>query len=358
MAAREQGNPSAFNDAGRRARKLLDDARASVAAFLHARSDEVVFCASGSEANTLALRGVVASARLPHAVTTAIEHPSVLETLRGSPASVSVVRPDREGRVSADAVIAAIEPNTVIVSVMYANNETGSVQPIHQISKAIREWRRKRGTSLPYLHVDACQASAWLPMDVQALGADLFVLNGAKVHGPRGIAALYVRRGIQITPQVSGGNQELGRRAGTEDVPGAVGFATALTLIKQSDSGRVAALRDQFYVQLPTILSDVRINSPQTGPRLPNIISISIAGASSEELLLALDQVGIRAGAGSACTAHRVEPSHVLVAMKVPGQYLSGALRFSLSRDTRKADIEQLLRVLPRVVNTVRKRRP
>jgi len=355
-ASKEAGNPSAFNDAGRRARKILDEARASVAAFLHARSDELVFCSSGSEANDLALNGVLAAGKQSHVVTTAIEHPSVLETLRNASANVSVIKPDREGRVSAEAVCAAITPSTVIVSVMYANNETGAVQPIQRIAKGIRAWRRRKGTMLPYLHVDACQASAWLPVDVQALGADLLVLNGAKVHGPRGVAALYVRRGINIVPRVRGGNQESGHRAGTEDLPSIVGLAQALALVRPSDGDRIAKIQDRFYARFPVLVPAGRINSPQNGPRLPNIINVSIPDVTSEELLLALDRVGIRAGAGSACTAHRVEPSHVLVAMGVPKPYLSGALRFSLSRDTKNTDIQRLFTVLPRVIRAIQAR--
>jgi len=291
-----------------------------------------------------------------HTVATAIEHPSVLEALRGLKRRTTHVRPDNEGIVSVGGVMAAIKPDTAVVSVMYANNEVGSVQPIKRIARAIRELRKKRRSPYPYLHVDACQATAWLPMDVQALGADLVVLNGTKAYGPRGIAALYVRRGVRLSPQTLGGQQELGRRAGTEDVPGAAGLAHALELVKPSDAVRVGKLWDGFMARLPAILPDARYNGPAPAHSLPNIINISVPGTSSEELLLALDRVGIRAGAGSACTAHRVEPSHVLVAMGVPRPYLGGTLRFSLSRTTTKADLGRLAAVLPRVVATVRSR--
>jgi cysteine desulfurase len=357
----EAGNPSAFNAAGRRARARLETARIDVARFLNARSDEVVFCASGSEANNLAISGVgdAITGRGNHVVATPIEHLSVLGPVRQLVRrswKASMVPVDGFSRVTAEDVAKLLKAKTRLVSVMYANNEIGTVQPIKAIARVIRDWRRAHRTPYPYFHVDACQATTTLPMDVQALGVDLLTLNGAKAHGPRGAAALFVRRGIVVKPQVLGGNQEFGFRAGTEDVASAVGLATALGLIKKEDGARVAGLRDYFLGRLSDILPDARLNGPVGRERLANNINISIPGVSSEGLLLELDRYGMRAGAGSACTAHHVEPSHVLVATGTPRRFLSGALRFSLSRMTTKADVERLIQVLPKVVAAVRRR--
>jgi cysteine desulfurase len=346
LAASEAGNPSSFNEAGRRAHKLLESARADVARFLNARSSEIVFCASGSEANSLALSGV------KQILTQPTEHLSVLSS---AGKRVWFVPVDDVGLVNPDDIAKAITKNTTIVSIMYANNEIGTIQPIKQIAKVIRDWRKKHRAPYPYFHVDACQATPWLPMDVQALGVDLLTLNGSKVHGPRGIAVLYVRRGVQMAPQILGGSQEYGLRAGTENVPGAVGLAKALSLINKNDSEKVANLRDYFMTRLSSVLPDARVNGIVGSQRLANNINISIPGCTSEELLLELDKHGIRAGSGSACTAHSVEPSHVLKAIGTPKKYLDGVLRFSLSRDTSKADIERLIEILPLAIRRVQK---
>jgi cysteine desulfurase len=346
-ALRVYGNPSSYNNAGRSARAQLARAREGVARFLNCRPSEVVFCASGSEANALAL------AHRREILTQPTEHQSVLAAAGKHARMLSV---DAQGLVHPEELVRMLHRSTEVVSVMYANNEVGAVQPIKKIAAAIRAWRRKHQTALPYLHVDACQATAWLPMDVQALGADLVTLNGAKAYGPHGTAVLYVRRGVPVYSQVLGGDQEGGRRAGTEDVAGATGLAEALATIRPADALRVSRLRDHAIAGICAAFPDARLNGPNDRERLANNINISVLGASSEDLLLELDAHGIRAGAGSACTAHAVEPSHVLVAMGVPRKYLGGALRFSLSRHTTRAEVDALIRVLPRVVATARSR--
>jgi cysteine desulfurase len=352
-ASREYGNPSSFNDAGRRARKMLDDSRRHVARFLGARPGEIVFCASGSEANTLALSG---AGRI---LTQPTEHPSVLHSAGKRAHLVSV---DEAGCVDPDGIARAIRAGTDIVSVMYANNETGTIQPIKKIGRVIREYRRMHHRPYPLFHVDACQATAWLPMNVQELGVDLLTINGAKIHGPHGTAALFIRRGVQLAPRVFGGDQEHGLRAGTEDVAGAAGLAAALRLIRKGDALRVGGLRRFLLDQLPVIIPGIRINGTIVGNALPNIVNVSIPDVSSEWLLLELDRRGIRAGSGSACTAHRVKPSHVLVAMDVPRRSLGGVLRISMSRFTTQKEVEAFLRKLPKAVvscyNTPRSRYP
>lgn len=345
-AMREPGNPASFNGAGRRARKALDDARAAVARFLNARPGEVMFCSGGSEANRRALTGIAGRG---HLITTAVEHRSVLDVadeLRGRGWSVSVLPVDGEGRVAAQEVAAALRRDTKLVSVMYANNEVGTLQPVAAVAKAVREHRRRNKSAYPYLHVDASQAAAWLPMDVQALGADMLTLNGAKVHGPHGVAVLFVRRGVRAAVGVS-----------AEDGALAGGLAEALRLVRPRDAKRVARLRGRLCDGIRRAVPDARFNGASGESALPSIISISVPGTTSEDLLLELDTHGVRAGAGSACTAHSVEPSHVLEAMRVPRKYLEGTLRISLSRLTTVADIAGFLRVLPRAVAAARRRR-
>lgn len=340
------GHPGAFNDAGRRASAALEESRAGVAEFLGARPGEIVFCASGSEANRLALTGFTGKG---HLVTVATEHQSVLDAardLRRRGWSVTVLPVDGEGSVSPRDVAAALRRGTKVVSVMYANNEIGTIQPIRAIAKIIRDYRRRTGGPFPYLHVDASQAAAWLPMEVHTLGADLLTLNGAKVHGPRGIAALYVRRGVPVTVDGGEGDPAL-----------AAGLAEAVRRIRPIDAVRVARLRDDAIAGILRALPGARLNGPAGDGRTAGNINVSIPETTSEELLLELDHRGIRAGAGSACTAHSVEPSHVLRAIGLPRKHLGGVLRISLSRMTTASDIRALLRALPAAVAAVRRRR-
>lgn len=357
-ASRFCGNPSSLHSAGREVAEILNDARVGIARFLNARPDEIVLCASGSEANTLALCGVAQEiGSRGHIITTPVEHLSVLNPismLEHAGMIVSRISVDANGAVAVDDVISAITPNTAIVSVMYANNEIGTIQPIMRIGRAISKWRRAHHSEYPLFHVDACQATAYLDMDVQRLCADLLTLNGSKVYGPSGAAALFVRRGTAVSPLILGGSQEGGRRAGTENIPAAVGLATALNLVRKSDRGKVSVLRDYLIAGLVKNFPDARINGPLGDMRLASNVSISIPDTNSERLLLDLDARGICAGSGSACTAHAVEPSHVLRAIGTPKKYLDGVLRFSLSRHTTRREINTLLRALPCVVAKVR----
>ncbi len=354
------GNPSSFNDAGRSAAALLDEARVTVARFLNARSDEVVFCSSGSEANALAILGAATARGKGTVLTAPSEHLSVLESalsLRGEGYTTAWIPVDVTGVVRVEDVVSRITPNTTLVSLMYANNEIGTIQPIAKIGRAIATWRKEHQSAFPLFHVDACQATTTLPMNGQTLGVDLLSFNGAKAYGPHGAAALFVRRGVQIVPRVRGGSQERGRRAGTEDVAGACGLAAALELIQRDDAPRLEKLRDRLIVGIEKSIPDAHLNGPRGALRLAGNVNFSFPGCDSESLLLELDRHGIRAGSGSACTAHRVEPSHVLVAVGTARQYLAGALRFSLGRQTTQKQIDILVRVLPVCVARVRARR-
>lgn len=356
MAYQKFGNPSSYNSAGRVARADMESARASIAKFLGARADEIVFTASGSEANNLALVGTCGGAKKATVLTTAIEHPSVLEPLKKlKNIQVKYIPIDTAGVVAIDSFAKLLSPECCLVSVMYANNEIGTIQPIQKIAKHIKAYNAKHGTGILF-HVDACQAAGYVDMNVQRLGADLLTFNGSKIYGPRGIGVLYARRGIKLAPLISGGSQERGVRAGTENVPAIIGLAKAISLIKKSDALKTSALRDYALAQIEKTIPDAVINGPRGMGRLANNISICIPHLSSENLLLELDASGISAGSGSACTSHSVEPSHVLQAIGVPASHINGALRFSLGRDTTKKDIDYLVKVLVNAIADLQKR--
>lgn len=356
------GNPSSFNDSGRVAAKELSKARQTIARFLNAHPDEVIFTASGSEANTLAILGSVNASGINkgEVVSQPTEHLSVLESisrLNKNGCRVKMVSVDGEGIVSVSDIKKYISSKTILVSIMYANNEIGTVQPIIELGKAIAAFKKKSSSQFPLFHVDACQAAPFSMMDVQRLYVDLLTFNGSKIYGPRGIGVLYIRRGVPIEPMVLGGSQERGRRAGTENLPAILGLAKAVSLINpKRDNKNISALRDYFFSQLTKILPEARINGAMGDNRLVNNINISIPHGDSERLLLELDKHGIRAGSGSACTAHSVEPSHVLKAIGVKSPHLDGALRFSLGRSTKKADINYLLKSLKIITKSLRNR--
>ncbi|HZZ99348.1 MAG TPA: cysteine desulfurase family protein [Candidatus Paceibacterota bacterium] len=355
QAAKLYGNPSSFNDAGRAARTELEKARKTVANFLGARSDEIVFTASGSEANNLALLGTLRSFKNGFVLTTPIEHQSVLETLKKLPLKNKYIPVVKEGSVDLKALEKMLANGCRLVSVMYANNEIGTIEPVKAIAKVIKNFNQRTGSKVLF-HVDACQAAGYLDMNVQRLGADLLTFNGSKVYGPHGTGVLYVRRSTPVQSLVLGGGQEHGLRAGTENVSAAVGLAKAITLIKPSEAKRIAALRDYAMGKIKKELPEAILNGPEGDKRLGNNINICVPGLTSEVLLLELDKYGIYAGSGSACTAHSVEPSHVLKAIGVPAKYINGALRFSLGRDTTKADLDYLVKTLKKITAELRKR--
>ncbi len=353
------GNPSSVHREGREARKGLDRARREVAAVLGARPAEIVFTASGSEADALAIRGVVEAApiRLPHVVTTAIEHHAVLHTVqdlaRRGRCRATYVPVDAEGFVDPEAVAAAVTDDTVLVSVMYANNEVGTIEPVAEIARAV-----KRRNPRALVHTDAVQAAGALDLNVNRLGVDLLALAAHKFYGPKGVGALYVRDGVRLAPLVLGGAQERNRRAGTENVAGAVGLATALRLAYEELDARnrhCARLRDRLLHEIPARIPGVHVNGPGAGAaRLPNNVNCSIAGVEIEALLLGLDLAGIAASNGSACTAGSLEPSHVLTAMGLPEELARNSLRLTLGKDTSESEIERVLNVLPPLIARLR----
>lgn len=357
------GNPSSFNDIGRKSAKELSNARLKIARFLGAHSNEIIFTASGSESNNLAILGTAQYLNQKNTgkkiLTTPIEHPSVLEPLKilsRQGFKIDFIKIDKEGTVDLGDIESKLSHETFLVSVMYANNEIGTIESIAKIGRLIKEFRKKNKTPFPLFHVDACQAVEYLNLNVNHLNVDLLTFNGSKIYGPRGVGVLYVRNKINLKPLVFGGGQEQGQRAGTENLPAILGLAKAISLIDKKESERLTVLRDYFIEKLKNILPEIKINGAVGRSRLPNNINISIPKLDSENILLELDRYGIYAGSGSACTARSVEPSHVIKALAVDNKYFKGVIRFSLGRQTKKGDIDYVLSILPKIVKTLRAR--
>jgi cysteine desulfurase len=327
------GNPSSLHTAGRRARQGLDDARETVTALLGAKPREIVFTSGATENTTLAVAGLAwaASARGRHLVTTAVEHRAVLATcanLERHGFEVTYLPVDRYGQVGTDQVAEAISEHTTTVVIGYANNEVGTIQPVAEIGSVCRE------RSVRYV-VDATQAAAYLPIDVDALQADVLGIAAHKFGGPKGVGAIFIRQGTNLIPQQAGGSQERQRRAGTENVAGAVGLATALQLARGdagSEADRQRGLRDELVGRLGDIPDGELTGHPSA--RLPNSVSWAFGGIEGGDLVAALDLEGVEASTGSACTSGSAEPSHVLLAMGVPPERIRGSLRLTLGRTT------------------------
>lgn len=351
------GNPSSLYAAGRAARTALDESRAAVARVLGCAPNEIVFTAGGTEGDNLALKGVVAAAqaasRPTHLITTAIEHHAILhaaEYLERFGTAVTCLPVDAEGFVDPAALAAALRPETCLISIIYANNEIGTIQPIADLATIARQH------GIPF-HTDAVQAAGSLPLDVGALGVDLLTLAAHKFYGPKGVGALYVRNGTPMLYQQQGGPQEGDRRGGTENVAAIVGLAIALT---RAEAARTAyndhcrALRDRLIDGILATIPASRLNGPRGDLRLPNNVNASFSGVEGESLIIALDLEGIAASSGSACTTGATEPSHVLRAIGVPEESIAGSLRLTLGRDNTPADVDELLALLPDLIARLR----
>ena len=351
----EQGNPSSLHSYARSSRKALEQARSRIAGCLHAEDGEIVFTSGGSEGNNYLLRGAMEGnrSRGRHVITSAVEHPSVLNTLsaleRQGIIEVTVLPVDGYGRVSVVDLVEALRPDTMLVSLMLANNEVGSLQPVSSVGALCRE----RGI---LFHTDAVQAAGHMPLDVQALQADLVTISAHKFHGPRGVGAVYVRRGVAVSPLITGGEQEKHRRAGTENVPGAIGMAEALSEQNEDmeeEQARLRALWDTLTQGILHAISDCQLTGHPL-ERLFGVVSFLFEGVSADELLALLDMQGIAASAGSACTAGSNEPSRVLQAMGLLNGRRCAPLRLSMGRYTRAEEIERVLYVLPKTVARLR----
>ncbi len=343
-------NPSATYLPARQAKEALETARAEVAHWIGARPTEVIFVAGGTEGNNLAIKGVMAQFPNCSVTVSAVEHESVLAPAANFNSSVALVT--EQGRVDLEDLRAKIHDDTVLVSVMYANNEVGTIQPLRHVSALVadvRAERKRRGNNLAlYLHTDACQAGNYLDLHVARLGVDMMTLNGSKLYGPKQTGVLYVASHVQLTPVTEGGGQERNLRSGTENVAGAVGFATALTVaqeMRHEETARLGELQHDAFREIERRLPGVSINGPRK-QRLPNNIHLTLPRQDNERLLVELEQAGILAAAGSACSASDEEPSHVLRAMGVSDEAAQSSLRLSLGRSTTIADIEHLLGTL------------
>jgi cysteine desulfurase len=347
------GNPSSLHWFGQRARAAVEDARGSVASLIGADPAEIVFTASGSESDNMALRGAVAKAggARRRVVTTSVEHHAVLNTakaLREEGVPVEVARVSEGGRLDLDDWRGKLDDSTLVASVMLANNETGVLQPVSEAARLAHE----RGA---LVHCDAVQAAGKTPVDVRALGVDLLTLSAHKLYAPKGVGCLYVRRGTPLGPLVRGGAQERNRRAGTENVAGIVGFGVAASLASQgtaAEAERVGALRDRLEERLLK-LPGTRRNGAD--PRLANTANVSFEGVDAEALLIALDLEGVAASTGAACAAGGVEPSHVLKAMGFQPERVQSSLRLSLGRTTTEPEVDRAADVIVAVVGRQRK---
>ncbi len=348
------GNASSFCRAGRIARAGLEEARACIAAVIRSSPEEIVFTGSGTEADNLAIRGVCRAfcGRRCHIVTSSIEHHAVLKTcedLEEQGTAVTRLPVDSRGVVDPDQVLQSLTPDTVLISIMAANNETGVLQPIEAISGIARS----RGI---LFHTDAVQAFGKVPVNVDDLDIDLMTLSAHKIYGPKGVGALYVRKGSAIAPVLTGGSHERGKRAGTENIAAIAGFAKAAELAGKNlaeDAVNMAALRDAFEEQVMQRIAQVRVNG-RDAPRVPNTSSMSFASVDGESILLHLDLKGICASTGSACATGSAQPSHVMRAMGLSPMDAQSTIRFSLGRDTSQGDLDFTVRVLADAISKLR----
>ncbi len=346
-------NPSASYLAARGVRETLESARASVASVLGAKSSEVIFTAGATEANNLAIHGVMRQFPGANCVVSAIEHESVLAPANECDCRLATVATD--GRIDLAKLAELIDKNTALVAVMYANNEIGTIQPLKEVAKLVTKERTARaasGNKLPiYLLTDAAQAANYLDLHVSRLGVDLMSLNGGKIYGPKQSGCLFVKTGVKLLPLISGGGQENNLRSGTENVAASVGLAKALELaqeVRASESKRLAELQNYFFSQLAKLIPDASVNG-SLKHRLPNNLHITLPGQDNERLIFALDAAGIMVAAGSACSASGEESSHVLTAIGLGDASARASLRLTMGRTTTKAQLDECLKSLCRL---------
>ena len=349
------GNASSVHFHGQRARGAVEQAREHVSALFHCRSSEVVFTSGGTEGDNLALFGLVKPG--DHLITSSIEHHAVLHAahcLRDRGVSVTFLPVSEQGVVSANDVRAAIRPETTMISIMMANNETGALQPVAEIGKIAEEVSTAKKV---WFHTDAVQTAGKASLDVNAIGCDLATISGHKMHAPQGVGALYVRAGTKLEPLFYGGSHERQRRAGTENLPGIVALGRAAELavagLTSGTPGKLAHLRDRLEQQMLAGIEDCGINGGSV-PRVPNTTNLWFDGVDAESLLIALDLRGLAVSGGSACSSGASEPSHVLSAMNIPAARAKASLRFSIDKYTTDADIDFALEIVPQAVHRLR----
>ncbi len=352
------GNPSSIHTEGQEAKRAIEDAREKLASFLGAKPEEIIFTSGGTESNNFAVQGTAyaLSNKGNHIITSAIEHHAITEPckfLEKKGFKITYVGVDKYGLVSPNDIKKALTDKTILISVMYANNEIGTIEPIAEIGKIAKE-------SGVYFHTDAVQAVGHIPVNVNDLNADLLSLSAHKFYGPKGVGALYVRKGTRIERFLHGGDQEKGRRASTHNTPGIVGLGEAIELCRgkmDEEAKFQTALRDRLVKEIKEKIPEVYLNGHPT-QRLPNNVNFSIKYIEGESILLNLDMLGIAASTGSACTSTSLEPSHVLLAIGLPHEIAHGSLRLTMGRWTKEEDIGYLLEQLPEVVQKLRQMSP
>lgn len=352
------GNPSSIHWAGREVKKGIETARESVASFLKCDPKEIVFTAGGSESDNLAIKGVCEALKDKgnHIITTRVEHPAVLNTceyMEKQGFQVTYLPVDMDGMINLEDLKNAVTDKTMLITVMFANNETGTIFPIAEIGKIAKERKIT-------FHTDAVQAAGKVHLDVNALNVDLLTISAHKLYGPKGVGILYVRKGTKIKPMIHGGGQERNRRAGTENVTGLVGMGKACEIAirdMDSENERLLRLRERLHKGLSRKIEHVRLNG-HPSMRLSNTLNVSFEYVEGESLLLNLDMDGVAASSGSACSSGSLEPSHVLTAMGLPHEVAHGSVRFSLGRSNSEADIDKIIEIMPPVVARLRAMSP
>lgn len=353
------GNPSSVHSFGQEAKEGLEKAREQVAALIGAQPSEITFTSGGTEADNMAIFGTADAQRKKgkHIITSAVEHHAVLETceyLEKNGFDLTIIPVDEEGFVNPQDVEKAIRPDTILITIMHANNEVGTIQPIAEIGKIAKE----KGVTF---HVDAVQSLSKVPIDVKAMNIDLLTISSHKIYGPKGVGALYIRKGVRLSPRIYGGGQEKKRRSGTENLPGIVGFGKACELAGErmnAEIERLKVLRDKLMDGIVERIDYVKVNGPRGDKRLANNVNVSIQYVEGESLLLSLDMMGIAASSGSACTSGSLDPSHVLLAMGLKHEIAHGSLRFSLGKQNTEEDIDYVLEQLPKIVERLRMMSP
>jgi len=354
----EWGNPSSIHWAARAPRKAIDDAREKVCAFLNCSPVEVIFTSCGSESDNLAIKGVALAKKSKgnHIITTRVEHPAVLNTckyLEKEGFDVTYLDVDSEGLLSLDRLREAITPKTILITIMYVNNETGVIFPIGDIGKIAKE----RDITF---HTDAVQAAGKLPLDVKSLNCDLLSISGHKLYAPKGVGALYAKRGVRLVPLIHGGHHERNRRGGTENVAGIAGLGRAVEVAArdmEKENERLKKLRDRLHKGLVERVPHVKLNG-HPEKRVANTLNISFEFVEGESLLLNLDMLGVAASSGSACTSGSLEPSHVLLALGLTPEVSHGSVRFSMGKSNTEEDIDYILEKMPPIVERMRSMSP
>jgi len=362
-------NPSGIYNIGREVNGAINDARKKIAEILHALPDTIIFTGGGTESDNLAIFGTVYKhqEKGKHIISVKTEHHAVLhplEKLKKQGFEITYLNVNKEGQIDLKELKNALRKDTILISIMYANNEIGTVHPIANIGREILKWRKENNTAYPYFHSDACQAAGVLKLDVEKLHVDLMTINGSKMYGPKGVGVLYKRRGLNIEPMIIGGRQEMNFRAGTENVPGIVGLAKALELTqenKEVENKRLIELRQYFWEELQKNIEKIKLNGSELGDesiRLPNNLNVTFLDIEGEAMLLYLDEYGIVTSTGSACTSGSLDASHVLTSCGLPYEYAHGSLRFTLGKCNTKEDIDYVIKYLPGIVEKLREISP